>query len=284
MSLRKPLLGFILLLGFALFLLGNSAKCEESLTLTTTTSPQDSGLLEALIPPFETANKVKVKVIAVGTGQALEIARRGDADVVMVHALEMEKAFVKEGYGLARQPFMYDDFVIAGPANDPAKIRGEHSAVEAFRRIAQTQSPFMSRGDNSGTQVKELEIWHQAGIKPGGSWYGEAGSGMAATLRVASEKQAYTLTDRPTLVVWQDKLALSLLAEGDPLLRNIYSVIVVNPQKHPGVKVALAKHFAAYLLSPSTGKIIADFGKAKYHQPLYYSLVPPKPAAKPKAR
>jgi tungstate transport system substrate-binding protein len=271
-------LSLILLLALILGLLSGAAFAVETLTLSTTTSTQDSGLLEALLPPFETANKVKVKVIAVGTGQALEIARRGDADVVMVHAQELEEAFVKDGDGIKRRPFMYNDFIIVGPPADPAKISGMHPAVLAFHAIAAKKALFVSRGDNSGTNVKELAIWKRAGLKPEGDWYLEAGAGMAATLRMASEKQAYTLADRATFLAWQDKIELKLMVEKDPFLRNIYSVIVVDPKKHPGTKFALASRFADYLFSPAGRKIIADFGKEKYHQPLFYLL--PRPAEK----
>jgi len=265
------LLALIFLL--AIFgLLSSAAFAIETLTLSTTTSTQDSGLLEALLPPFEAANKVGVKVIAVGTGQALEIARRGDADVVMVHAQELEEAFVKDGDGIKRRPFMYNDFIIVGPPADPAKISGLHPAVLACHAIAAKKALFVSRGDNSGTNVKELAIWKRAGLKPEGDWYLEAGAGMAATLRMASEKQAYTLTDRATFLAWQDKLDLKLMVEKDPFLRNVYSVIGVNPKKHPEAKVALASRFADYLFSPVGRKIIADFGKEKYHQPLFYLL------------
>ncbi len=261
---------------------GAAADSRAALVLATTTSVQDSGLLEVLLPPFEKQAGVKVKVLAVGTGQALELGRRGDADVLLVHAPDLERAFVKEGHGVHRRSFMYNTFVLVGPADDPARVRGRKSVVDAFRAIADTKSPFVSRGDRSGTHVKELGIWKAAGISPGGAWYLEGGAGMAATLRLASERGAYTLSDRATFLVWREKLALKILLEGDPLLRNTYSVIVVNPKKHPGVAVALAEAFSDYLFSKQARRIIREFGKRKFKEPLFTVLPRPKPAPGPR--
>jgi tungstate transport system substrate-binding protein len=261
---------------------GASTPAGKVLTLATTTSTQDTGLLDVLIPPFEKVSGVKVKVIAVGTGQALELGRRGDADVLLVHAPEMEEQFVKEGHGLARRPIMYNDFVLVGPKSDLAAVRGKRSVVEAFQAIAQGEAPFVSRGDKSGTHVKELALWKAAKVEPKGDWYLEGGSGMAATLRLADERAAYTLSDRFTYLVWKDKLALQVLVEGDPVLRNVYSVIVVNPEKHPGVQSDLAARFADYLFSKQAAKIIGEFGKEKFGRPLFTLLPQPKPATRPR--
>ncbi len=258
------------------------AAPHDTLVLATTTSVQDSGLLEVLVPPFEQAAGVKVRVLAVGTGQALQIGRRGDADALLVHAPGLEKKFMNEGHGVARRSFMYNDFVLLGPAADPARVHGMKSVVEAFRAIAEARCRFVSRGDGSGTHVKEQTIWKAARVAPGGDWYLEGGSGMAATLRLASERDAYTLSDRATFLVWRDKLALRTLLEGDPLLRNIYSVIVVNPKKHPGVRVSLARQFADYLFSKRAREIIRGFGRRKFGEPLFAVLPEPKPTPEPR--
>ena len=272
------LLGLAVLMGVVAMLPANASPAPaKALTLATTTSTQDTGLLDVLIPPFDKANGVKVKVLAVGTGQALELARRGDADVVLVHAPELEEKFVKQGHGIERRPIMYNDFVLVGPAADPAGVRGEQSIVAAFQAVSRRESAFVSRGDGSGTHVKEKAIWKAAQVEPKGDWYLEGGSGMAATLRLADERSAYTLTDRSTYLVWKGKLALQILAEGDPLLRNIYSVIVVDPAKHPGVNSALAERFADYLFSRQAAKIIGEFGKDRFGQALFTLLPPPKP-------
>jgi tungstate transport system substrate-binding protein len=266
------------LAGLVLCLASLPSPAANSLTLATTTSTQDSGLLEVLLPPFEKQYDVKLKVLAVGTGQALELGRRGDADVLMVHAPEQEEAFVKEGHGLERQPFMYNDFVLVGPAADPAHIRGMRYAADAFRAIAASNYLFASRGDESGTHSREKQIWREAKIEPSGDWYLSCGAGMAATLRIASEKRAYTLADRSTYLAWQSKLDLALLVEGDPLLRNIYSVIVVSPKLHPDTNIDMARKFAAYLFSDKARSIISTFGTDKFGQPLFHLLPEPAPA------
>ncbi len=244
----------------------------KTLTLATTTSVQDSGLLEVLLPPFEKQRQAKVKVVAVGSGQALELAKRGDADVLVVHSPKQEEAFVRDGHGLARRPFMYNYFLIVGPKEDPAKTRGMKSAVSALQAVAKAQAPFVSRGDESGTHVREKELWQKASVQPSGDWYIVGGAGMAATLRLASEKAAYTLTDIATFLAWRDKLALETMVPGDAALQNTYSVIVVSPEAHPGVNAELAGRFADYLFSRQAQKIIADFGKKQYRQPLFYLL------------
>jgi tungstate transport system substrate-binding protein len=254
------------------------SPAADFLTLATTTSTQDSGLLDVLLPPFEKQNDVKVKVLAVGTGQALEIGRRGDADVLLVHAPDQEAAFVKEGHGVERLPFMYNDFIIVGSAADPAGIRGLASASAAFRVIAESKSLFASRGDESGTHSREKTLWRKADITPAGDWYLSCGAGMAATLRIASEKQAYTLTDRSTYLAWKSKLDLDLLVEGDPLLRNVYSVIVISPTTHPGTNVSMARRFAEYLFSDEARALISEFGQEEFGQPLFRLLPEPSPA------
>lgn len=268
----KRLIHLVLVLGLTgLVLLGRAAADNSKpLTLATTTSTRDSGLLEVLVPPFEKRTGIKVKVIAVGTGQAIELGKRGDADLLMVHAPALEKEFVKQGFGTKRYPLMYNDFVMVGASSDPAQIRGERSASQAFRKIAAAQALFVSRGDNSGTHVKELTIWKKAQLKPQGAWYLEAGSGMAATLRMASEKQAYTLTDRGTYLSQRKHLELDILCQGDPLLFNPYSVIPVNPRKFPDANYEGAYRFIAYLLAPGTQETIANYGKQKFGQPLFY--------------
>jgi tungstate transport system substrate-binding protein len=261
-------------------------RCEaeaRELVLATTTSTQDTGLLEALLPPFEKETGIRVKVIAVGTGQALALGRRGDADVLMVHAPQAEKAFMAEGYGAERRALMYNDFVLVGPREDPAGVRGMGSAIQAFMRIAKTQSVFVSRGDNSGTHMKEKELWASARVRPSGRWYLEAGSGMAATLRVASEKEAYTLTDRGTYLAQsgaqgKPALALEVLCEGAPVLRNPYAVITVNPQRFPHTNSEGAGALVGYLFSPAAQRLIAEFGKDRYGQPLFHVYPPAKDA------
>jgi tungstate transport system substrate-binding protein len=248
-----------------------NAGAADKITCASTTSTQNSGLFEVLLPAFKKATGIDVVVVAVGTGQALEIGRRGDADVLFVHDPEKEEKFVAEGYGLARRPVMYNDFIIVGPATDPAKIKGMKDASAAFKKLAESGFHFVSRGDNSGTNSKELKIWKKASVDPKGkSDYLEVGQGMENTLRVASEKQFYTLTDRGTwlAVKDKDKLALKLMVEGDPVLFNQYGVIVVNHAKFPNVKVKEATAFADWLTSPAGQKLIGDF-KDKYGNQLF---------------
>jgi tungstate transport system substrate-binding protein len=245
-------------------------KKAETLTLATTTSTRDSGLLDVLTPMFKKQTGTEVKVVAVGSGQALAMGRRGDADVLLTHAPQAEEQFVEEGHGVKRRPVMYNDFVIVGPKADPAKIKEFASAAEAFRDIAGAEAPFASRGDESGTHQQEMQIWKNARIEPKGTWYLRAGSGMAATLRMASEKSAYTLTDRGTFLSQRRQLDLIILVEGDRLLRNNYAVIVVNPQKHAHVKHQAAERFAEFLLSQAAQDAIAQFGRAEYGEQLFF--------------
>ncbi|HWC74218.1 MAG TPA: substrate-binding domain-containing protein, partial [Gemmatimonadales bacterium] len=208
---------------------------QRSVILATTTSTRDAGLLDSLLPVFEAKSGYKVKVVAVGTGQAIEMARRGDAEIVLVHAPELERALVDSGFFVRRRLVMHDDFLFVGPNSDPAKIRGGHDAVAALGSIARAEATFVSRGDRSGTHLLELKLWRLLGQTPPapGSWYIEAGQGMAATLQMADQKRAYTIVDRPTFLVWQSKLQLDPLVEGDTLLYNVYHVMEV-PRAGPG--------------------------------------------------
>jgi len=247
----------------------NSQSESSSLTLATTTSTRDTGLLDMLLPLFQQSSGIDVKVVAVGTGQALEIGRRGDADVLLTHAPDAEAKFVAEGHGEARREVMFNDFILVGPAADPAHVKGQAGIADAFRLLAESKSTFVSRGDESGTHIKENAIWAKAAIAPEGEWYLAAGSGMAATLRLASEKKAYTLTDRGTFLSQKDQLDLAVLSEGDPMLRNIYAVTVVNPSKHEHVNYAAARRLADFLCSPDIQNKIGQFGVDKYGQALF---------------
>jgi tungstate transport system substrate-binding protein len=243
-------------------------RCGE-IILATTTSTQDTGLLDSLLPMFKRETCIEVKPIAVGTGAALEMAKRGDADAVLVHAPEAEKAYVESGELIDGRRIMHNDFLIIGPAGDPAKVRGEKDAALAMKAIAAAGS-FVSRGDGSGTEKKELELWKAAGVSPGSiARREETGQGMGATLLVADARQTYTLTDRGTYLAFKDKLGLVPLVEGDPRLLNIYHAYVVNPGKHPTVKRSEAARFVRYLTDPKVQEWIGQFGRAKFGQPLF---------------
>jgi tungstate transport system substrate-binding protein len=231
----------------------------ERIICASTTSTQNSGLFEYLLPLFQKKTGIEVHVVAVGTGAALEIGKRGDADVVLVHAKDLELQMVKEGYFTDRHDVMYNDFVIIGPPDDPLKLKSAKSAVDAFRRIAEARHPFVSRGDNSGTNKKELALWREAGLKPGGDWYLQVGQGMAKTQRIANEKRAYTLTDRGTWLSKQDELDMKIAYEGDPALFNQYGVMAVNPKLHKHVKYKEAMAFINWLISDEGQKAIADY-------------------------
>jgi tungstate transport system substrate-binding protein len=259
---------------FIVFLLtaGSSVTLSagETLTLASTTSTLDSGLFDALIPPFEKKFDCTVKIIAVGTGQAMRLARDGNADVLLVHDREAEEKFVAEGFGVERLDVMHNDFVLVGPPRDPAASRGQ-SAVEALKKISVSGTAFVSRGDDSGTHKKELRLWKAAGLLPAGPWYLESGSGMEATLRIANEKSAYCLIDRATWLAHQKEIdALTLLVEGDAQLFNPYSVIVVSPLKFPWLNAALATRFAEFIRSPEGQAIIRDFGKDQFAAALFF--------------
>ena len=240
--------------------------------LSTTTSTQDSGLLDVLVPMFERKTGLTVKTISVGTGQALALAARGEADVTLAHAPSVEKKYVEEGKMSNRRLVMYNDFVIIGPPADPAKIRGVPKAVEALKRIAESQSRFVSRGDKSGTHVLEHRLWKQAGVEPKGAWYIESGQGMGQTLGIANDRRAYTLTDRGTYLAFQKRVDLPILVEKDRPLLNIYSVMEVNPANGPRVNAAGGRAFAEFMLAPDTQAVIKTFGVDKYGQPLFVPI------------
>lgn len=250
------------------------AAAATTITLQTTTSPRDTGLLDMLLPLFRAESGVEVKVVAVGSGQALENARRGDGEVIIAHSPEAEEAFVAEGFGVVRKPLMENDFVFVGPPSDPAGVKSAMSAAEALRKIAEKKAVFVSRGDESGTHVKERALWKAAGLDPAaadpkGDWYVRAGLGMAAALRMTDEKRGYTLADRGTYLSQKAKLQLEPLFEGDPILINRYSVIVVSAAKHPGLNEAAARKLAEFLTSSEMKRKIGEFGADKYGRPLF---------------
>jgi tungstate transport system substrate-binding protein len=242
---------------------------SKDLILATTTSTQDSGLLDVLVPAFEEVSGYSVKTVAVGSGQAIEMGEQGNADVLLVHSPAAEKELMAAGYGIDRRLVMHNSYLIVGPPADPAKITGLTSAVDAFTAIAGTESTFVSRGDESGTHTKELGYWKKAGITPEGAWYIETGQGMAATLRVASEKAGHTLTDIATWLATQEQLDLESLVTDDPSLLNPYHVIQVNPEKFPKVNAAGGNAFADFLLSPETQAMIGEFGVDEFGQQLF---------------
>jgi tungstate transport system substrate-binding protein len=259
----------VLILLAALFLSAGEAQRGKSMILSTTTSTQDSGLLDVLVPLFEKKSGYSVKTASVGTGQALELAARGEADVALVHAPSLEKKYVADGKLLNRRLVMYNDFVIIGPQTDPAKIKSTKSSVQAMKLLADTQSRFVSRGDNSGTHNLEKALWKQTGVEPKGAWYIESGQGMGATLGIANEKTAYTITDRATYLAFQKRVALPILLEGDKPLLNIYSVMEVNPANGPRINTAAGKAFADFMVAPETQAVIKNFGMDKYGQALF---------------
>ncbi len=246
----------------------------QILIVATTTSTADSGLLDDILPPFEDEAKATVRVLAVGTGQAIALGERGDADIILIHERDREERFVAEGWGTQRKDVMYNDFVVVGPVLDPAGVSGAASAAQAFARISQAgandRAIFVSRGEQSGTHSKELLVWQLAGIEPNGSWYQPTGQGMGDTLTVANEFQAYTFSDRATYLARQDRLDLDILIEGDSSLLNPYAVIPVNPERHARVNHVLALAFVEYLTKYETQERIASFGLDTYGQPLFY--------------
>jgi tungstate transport system substrate-binding protein len=248
-------------------------KAEKTdLILATTTSTQDSGLLDVLKPDFEEKNNFNLKIIAVGTGQALEMGTRGEADVLLVHAPAAEEEIVNSGDAINRQKVMYNDFIIVGPAEDPAKVKGL-TVPETLKKIIDSKASFVSRGDDSGTHKKELELWKKSSLDPKslGDAYIEAGQGMGATLQIASEKQAYTLTDRATFLAQKKNMPdTEILVEGDESLLNIYHVMQVNEEKHDKVNAEGAKAFVDYMTSEETKKIIKEFGTDEYGEPLFF--------------
>ena len=244
---------------------GGSAPSGQ-MVMATTTSTRDTGLLDTLVPAFEKATKCSVKTVAVGSGQALDLGARGQADVLLVHSPAAEETFMKQGHGSSRLAVMHNDFVLVGPPSDPARVADAGGIDPAFKAIAKTNSPFASRADDSGTNAKELKLWQAAGIKPAGSWYIKTGQGMGATLTIASQKRAYTLSDRGTYLATKN-LDSKILVQGDEALQNPYHVIVV---KHDGTNVGCAKAFSSWITSARTQQVIGGFGKAKYGQALFH--------------
>ena len=246
-----------------------SAQVRRDVILATTTSTQDSGLLDSLVPRFERICRCRVKTIAVGTGQSLALGARGEADVVLVHAPTLEKRYVAEGLFRNRRLVMTNDFVLVGPEADPAGLRQATSLGDAFHRLATGKAPFASRADSSGTNILELNQWKAAGLTPSGAWYLQVGQGMAATLRIAAEKAAYTLTDRGTYLAVRQGMALEVVFQGARELLNIYHVMEVNPEVFPNVNHEGGRAFADFMVSPETQAFIRTFGTAKFGQPLF---------------
>ncbi len=244
---------------------------QHAIILATTTSTRDAGLLDSLLPVFERQTGYQVKVVAVGSGQALELGRRGDADLVLSHAPEAERALLDSGYFVSRRLVMHNDFLIVGPPDDPAGLRGTSDAAAALRRIRVRRAQFVSRGDRSGTHQRELALWKSAGSAPpvGEDWYLESGQGMGATLQMADQKQAYTLTDRATYLAWRDQLQLVPLAQGDPLLYNVYHVLELDPGRAPRANVTDARALADFFVAPDTQRLIGQFGRSRFGQPLF---------------
>jgi len=258
---------------FALFISGavSTQAQEKTVILATTTSTQDSGLLDVLLPMFEKQTGYFVKTIAVGSGQAMAMGQKGEADVLLVHSPAAEQKFMADGFGVNRKLVMHNDYIIVGPADDPAKIKGMKSTPESFKMIASAAALFLSRGDNSGTNAKEKDVWKAAGINPEGQkWYQQTGLGMGQTLNVANEKDGYTLADRGTYLSLKKNLKLDILMEGDAILLNIYHVIEVNPTKWPKVNVAGAKAFSDFMVAKATQDVIKTYGVEKFGAPLFF--------------
>jgi len=269
----RRLLSFVVALILSVAVTASAqAPGSKTVILSTTTSTQDSGLLDVLLPLFEKQSGYTVKAISVGTGQALALAARGEADVTLAHAPAVEKKYVTEGKMHDRRLVMYNDFLVIGPEADPAKIRGEKSVVAALKKIAETGARFVSRGDKSGTHVLEQTLWKAAGLTPAAPWYIESGQGMGSTLGIANDRQAYTLTDRATMLAFSKRVVLKPMVEGDKLLLNIYSVMEVNPANGPKVNTAGGKAFADWMLSSETQAVIKTFGVDKYGQPLFVPI------------
>jgi tungstate transport system substrate-binding protein len=250
---------------------------SKTVLLATTTSTQDSGLLDVLVPLFEKESGLQVKTISVGSGQAMKMGEKGEADVLLVHSPDAEKKFMSEGFGTTRRLVMHNDFIVVGPAGDPARIKGA-SASDAMKRIAQGSAIFLSRGDNSGTNAKEKGLWKAAAVNPEGQkWYQQTGLGMGQTLNVAAEKKGYTITDRATYLSLKKGLGLEILVEGDSKLLNIYHVIELNASKWPKVNARGGKAFADFMVSKKTQEIIGRFGVDKYGAPLFFPDAGKKP-------
>ncbi len=267
---RASFFAFIMLI-----LLCSTTSAEIRLKLGTTTSVDNTGLLGVLLPPFEKMFGVRVDVIAVGTGKAMELGKNGDVDVILVHAKEAEEEFIKEGFGVNRRDVMFNDFVILGPPNDPAGIRGMKDVVSAMKKIAEKKYPFVSRGDNSGTHQREKSIWQQTKIQPSGKWYMEAGQGMETTLQIAHEKRAYVLSDRGTYLAYKPKTDMQILVEGDfAKLGNPYSIIAINPAKYKHVNYVYAMALIGWVTSVEGQKIIGNF-KSQSGEIMFYPTAIP---------
>lgn len=260
MQLSAFLLTVSLLFNFTLSSCGQHEDMSH-IKLATTTTTDNSGLLAELIPVFEERNSIKVDVIAVGTGKAIIHGKNGDVDVILVHARNQEDAFIDSGFGIDRRDVMHNDFILIGPDSDPSGIRGSSSATEALKSIAEYESSFLSRGDDSGTHTKERQLWKDTDITPSGQWYKEAGQGMGTVLTMSNEMLAYTMTDRGTWLAMKDKLDLVLLFEGDPILYNPYGVIAVNPERHDHVNYEDAMRFISFLTSQTGQNIIQSYRK-----------------------
>ncbi|WP_439550430.1 substrate-binding domain-containing protein [Falsiroseomonas sp.] len=257
---RRLFLGLGLTLAAALPV--TVAAQTQSITVSSTTSTEQSGLFGHILPIFTQATGIGVRVVALGTGQALDVGRRGDADVVFVHDRDAEERFVAEGHGGPRRPVMFNDFVIIGPAGDPARVNGLRDSVEALRRIAAARAPFISRGDRSGTHAAELRLWQQAGIDVAtgrGAWYREVGQGMGPALNTAAAQNAYILADRGTWLAFRNRQDLRIVTEGDERLFNQYGVMLVNPQRHAHVKAEAGQRFIDWLVSPAGQEAIAGY-------------------------
>jgi tungstate transport system substrate-binding protein len=265
------------LLAWCLLAAAVPSLAQEHLRLATTTSTDQSGLLQVLLPPFEQRFHVQVDVIAVGSGKALKLAENGDADVVLSHAPALEQAFMQAGFGVNRRDVMYNDFIIVGPPSDPAQLRAAAGAADAFKNLAAAQATFISRGDESGTHQKEKELWKAAGITPGGAWYVSAGLGMGEVLLMANERQAYTLSDRGTFLAYKKRDDLTILLQGDPVLFNPYTITAVNPARHPHVKYIEAMLLIAWCTCPEGQALIGGFrqdGEVLFHP----TAIPPASA------
>ncbi len=276
--MQKKVWGSLVLVMAMLIALSGCANKQQTpapknpdVILATTTSTQDSGLLDVLIPAFEKKSGYKIKTVAVGTGQALALGEKGEADVLLVHAPEAEKKVVAQGAAIERKLVMHNDFILLGAENDPAKLKG-FKIKEALQAVVAAKSVFVSRGDDSGTHKMELALWKKAGVKAKGeSWYLESGAGMGQTLKIADEKLGYSLSDRATYLAQQKNLKLKIMVEGDPGLLNVYHVMQVNKDKFAKVNAAGAKAFSDFLISPEGQQIIAGFGKDKYGQALFFA-------------
>lgn len=264
----------VMLLVLGVLLVGCPHKSAPAaphvITVATTTSTRDSGLLDVLMPKLEAETGIEAKIVAVGSGQALEIGRRGDADALLVHSPDAEEKLMAEGHGASRQPVMYNDFVVVGPRADPAHVSSMKEAAAAFVAIASSRTTFVSRGDQSGTHAKEQQLWKVAKTTPQGDWYKSAGQGMAEVLRMANQMGAYTLADRATYLSQRKNIDLVVVLEKDPALLNPYSVIVIDAKKHPTVHADDARRFAEFLVAPETQKVIAAFNVTRDGEPSFF--------------